>query len=173
MCVVALAAMAQNGWLYEGDKAMLISAPEHLSGYDGDETYLGVMVGKADKGNRVLVGLYGEKTTHDFRDNQQYVVVSFDWGKDVKWRIRQVEANGAKYQYFIIVNADKFIQHLRSAKHIAISLPVFEVGITTFHFGTGGYPLDWCQKHPTIIRKRVTVTSGSRVRNSVTPHRKK
>jgi hypothetical protein len=143
MCLFAVVALAQNGWIYNDGKAMLISAPENFSGYDGAATYLGMMVGKAEQGNRVLVGLYGDKTIHDFRDNQQYVIVSFDWGKDEKWRIKQVETNGAKYQFFVIVNADNFIKKLRSAKHIAISLPVYKEGVHTFNFGTGGYPLDW------------------------------
>ena len=144
MCAYVMNAMAQSGWQYDtpNDNPLIVSSPEYFSGYDSDATYLGIMVGDSNGKNMVLIGLYGEKEIHDFRDNQQYVVVSFDWGKDVKWKIKQVEA-GSKFQYFVIVNADNFIQHLRTANHIAISLPVYKVGIKTFHFSTGGYPLDW------------------------------
>lgn len=144
MCLASLMAVAQDGWQYLDDgRAMIISEPQYFSGYDGTPTCYGVMVGKIDGQDRVMLGLYGEKTIHDFRKNQQYVVVSFDFGKSERWRINHVNGNAATYQYITIVNADQFIRRLRRSENISITLPIFGLGNKTFYFRTGGYPLDW------------------------------
>lgn len=144
MCIATLLAAAQNGWQYvDNGRALIISAPQYFSGFDADPTCYGVMVGKVNGANQVLLGLYGDKQIHDFRDSQQYVVVSFDFGKSVKWRIKPIEANGSKFQFIVVANAEQFLKHLRTAENFDITLPVYGVGNTTFYFTTGGYPLDW------------------------------
>lgn len=144
MCLASLASMAQNGWQYlDNGCALIISDLQYFSGYDADPTCLGVMVGEIDGKPLVIVGLDGDKSIHDIRDNQQYVVVSFELGKSVKWRIKPFEGNGSKFQYVAIVNSELFLKRLRTAEYFSITLPVFGVGNTTFYFTTGGYPLDW------------------------------
>lgn len=144
MCLTTLLAAAQNGWQYlDNGCALIISDLQYFSGYDAEPTCLEVMVSKVDGKGLIIVGLEGDKSIHDIRDNQQYVVVSFELGKSVKWRIKPFEANGSKFQFVVVANPEQFLKHLRTAEYFSITLPVFGVGNTTFYFTTGGYPLDW------------------------------
>ena len=141
MCAISLTAAAQ-GWQYRNNKAIMMSDPNFLDGDYDNPTYLGLVVDASYDKDLVAMGLQGDGLTN-FRKNQLYVVVKFDWGKDERWRIKEIYTDDSKFKFFLIVSTDKFIKRLRSCNSIQVTLPVYQNGTQTFYFNTNGYPLDW------------------------------
>lgn len=133
----SLIATAQ-GWKYDPQKAMLVSSEEFLSGDFDNPTCLGIAVGKIHGKDCVMIGLYGEYDCHDFRKNQQYIVVNFDRGKNTRWKIKEKDDT-----FFFIVDATRFIQQLTKCNMVSITLPVYDYGKKEFYFSADGYPLDY------------------------------
>lgn len=141
MCVMSLTASAE-GWQYDNNKAIMMSDPIFLDGDYNNPTCLGLVVDASYDKDLVAMGLQGDGLTN-FRENQLYVVVKFDWGKDERWRIKEIYTDDSKFKFFLIVSTDKFIKRLRSCDSIQVTLPVYKNGTQTFYFNCNGYPLDW------------------------------
>ena len=141
MCLLSLGAFAQ-GWEYSDNKAIMMSDPLFLDGDYDNPTHLGLVVDANYDKDLVAMGLQGDGLTN-FRENQLYVVVKFDWGKDERWRIKEIYTDDSKFKFFLIVSTDKFIKRLRSCDSLQVTLPVYQNGTQTFYFNCNGYPLDW------------------------------
>ena len=141
MCATSLVAMAQYGWYYNDDQAILMSDSEYLEGDFDDPTRLGIVVG-GNNVDYVAMGIHGTGLT-DFRDSQLYVVVSFDFGKSERWRIKELKTDKSQFKFFVIVSTEKFINRLRKCEHVSVTLPIYKYGKQTFYLNANGYPLDW------------------------------
>ena len=140
----AFSTLAQ-GWQYKGDDALLASNDNYITGDFDKPTRLCIFVGY-DRENdieHVVMLLQGECDISNFRQNQMYVVVSFDYEKEQRWRIKKEKVNGNEFAAFSIVNTTAFIKHLQNAESIRVTLPIFQQGTQTFYFSANGYPLDW------------------------------
>lgn len=143
MCATSLVAMA-DGWLYGSGKAGIESHYEFINGNYDKPTTLRLYVGIDESGHEgVMAILEGECDIHDFRDNQQYVMVDFGDLERHKWVIQQVPYKNRKYKAFIFGDAGNLIERLRECDTFTITLPLHGVGTRTFYFYTDGYPLDW------------------------------
>ena len=131
-----------EGWYYTNNRAMMLSDPLFLDGDPDNPTYLALAIDGNFGKDMILMGLQGDGLTN-FREKQLYVVVSFDFGKDERWRIIELNDDDPKFKYFSIVSADKFINRLRSCNSLQVTLPVYQNGTQTFYFNCNGYPLDW------------------------------
>lgn len=144
LCVVTLSAMAQSGWMYDNGKAGIVSDYEFIKGNYDQPTRLVLTITVNNHGdNIVLAVLKGECDIHDFRENQQYVVMEFDVLESKKWEIAPVPFGERKFNAFLFGDADALIEKLKDCETFAISLPLYDVGVQKFYFHANGYPLDW------------------------------
>lgn len=133
-----------DGWRYEQGGAILDSFHNYVTGDWDKPTRLGILAIEDYGGKEaVMMVLVGECDITDFRDNQMYVVVSFDGNKAQRWRIKMDKYNEREFNAFTIVNATAFLKHLQEAESISVTLPLYKQGTQTFRFYAGGYPLDW------------------------------
>lgn len=143
MCLTAITAMAQNGWLYGNNIAVLKSMEEYPSGDIDKPVCLKIMLDNSDENNLLaLLGLDGDFVLYNFRPNQQYIVVDYG-GMSTKWEIETVTPDDKALQYFFVTDAAKFIDMLCKYDFFTITLPLILYGNTTFYFNSNGYPLDW------------------------------
>ena len=143
MCAISLVMMA-DGWNYSGGNAGIASTIEHINGDYSEGTAIYLVVGKNDAGvDGVMCILLGKYDIHDFRENQQFVVMEFDGMERQRWEIQPVPYQNRNYCAFILNYASDLIAKLRECEIFTITLPLLNVGTHTFYFYTDGYPLDW------------------------------
>ena len=135
----AFSTLAQ-GWQYDDDKSIIVSSPELSS--DNELIMLGLVAAEFNNSEHVLLYLNGAVTRFALRDNQQYIVASFyDGKKSSKWAVKSSTIKGQNI--LAITNASKFIDRLCTSDMFSITLPIEDMGVTTFTFISDGYPLDW------------------------------
>ena len=140
--LAACLSVAAQGWRYDKpNMAYISSSPLFLSGDFEKPTVLAVGVAHKNGADVAIGMLIGDCEMCDFRDSQQYVVISFDYEAQRKIPIAQTD-NG-KYNIFVFKDYESIVKQFKACDEFVITMPVYGHGVQTFIFSADGYPLDW------------------------------